>query len=107
MDGVEALARVKQLKRERDALDGSYADLMKELAEWDRGSVKLIARFVNYIEMERAQSSTLSDLVADAYQGAIKAVDIRRSARSRPTGPTDQASSESKWHVSNHNTSLR
>lgn len=75
MEHAEAMARIEQLKREREALEGSYADLMRELEETGvipeedrpREMMMLVARLVNYINIERQQFQTLYELLLDAY----------------------------------------
>jgi hypothetical protein len=77
----EALNRMEQLQREREALDGSYADLKAEVdaayatadaAERERRLGALLARFAGYIDMERRQSRIAVELVMDAYRHLVR-----------------------------------
>jgi hypothetical protein len=77
----EALSRMEQLQREREALDGSYADLKAEVdaayetedaTERERRLSALLARFAGYIDMERRQSRIAVELVMDAYRHLVQ-----------------------------------
>jgi phage host-nuclease inhibitor protein Gam len=78
----EALDRIEQLQREREALDGSYADLKAEVDaayaptdpdERERRLAALLARLASYVDMERRQSRISFELVMDAYQRLVGA----------------------------------
>jgi predicted transcriptional regulator len=78
----EALDRIEQLQREREALDGSYADLKAEVDaayeptdpdERERRLAALLARLASYVDMERRQSRISFELVMDAYQRLVRA----------------------------------
>jgi hypothetical protein len=80
----EALDRIEQLQREREALDGSYADLKAEVdaayaptdpEERERRLAALLGRLATYVDMERRQSRISFELVMDAYQRLVKAHD--------------------------------
>jgi hypothetical protein len=81
MELKEALDRMEQLQREREALDGSYADLKAQVdaaydtddaVERERRLSALLARFAGYIDMERRQSKVAVELVMDAYQHLVR-----------------------------------
>jgi hypothetical protein len=75
------LARLDRLRREREALEASYADFKSELAaertppsdpdERIEALSALIRRLVTYVEMEREQSAVLFELLVHAYQRAV------------------------------------
>lgn len=81
MEFNEALSRMEQLQREREELDGSYADLKAEVdaayatedaAERERRLGALLARFASHIDMERRQSRVAVELVMDAYRHLVR-----------------------------------
>jgi hypothetical protein len=79
----EIRVAIDQLTRDRQALDGSYADLKKDLGKMatkvrsgqstkpDPEVVQLLLRLANHVEMERAQVETLWQLLHDAYASAV------------------------------------
>jgi len=86
MDMNEATATLEQLAREREALDGSYADLSAEMdrlteaggppediGERYQQLLTHFRRLANYLEMERGISRRTFGLLMDAYQRLEKA----------------------------------
>jgi phage host-nuclease inhibitor protein Gam len=80
----EALDRIERLQREREALDGSYADLKAQIdsayapvdaAERERRLGALLKRLATYVDMERRQSRVSYELAMDAYQRLVQASD--------------------------------
>ena len=90
MELREALDRIEQLQREREALDGSYADLKAEVDaayeptdpdERERRLAALLARLASYVDMERRQSRISFELVMYAYKGLVRVDGEEQSTR--------------------------
>jgi hypothetical protein len=82
VDFRDALASLDRLKREREALNVSLDDVMRELAADDlpagleeryRRLHQLTVRLGNYAQTERQQNDLLMELLADAYSQLINA----------------------------------
>jgi hypothetical protein len=79
-DHETAMAQLEELKREREALEGSYADFnarLEKLRErWKTGEIpppapefaELLPLLGNYLEMEREQVAKLFALLLDTYR---------------------------------------
>jgi len=82
VDFHDALASLDRLRREREALNGSLNDVMRELAADDvpadieeryRRLHQLTVRLGNYVQTEQQQNDLLMELLADAYSRLINA----------------------------------
>lgn len=76
-----------KLRREREALEASYADVDAEVGEmherWKAGDLppeaavvdfaKLVGILSNYLTVEREQAGTLFALLLDAYASVVEA----------------------------------
>ena len=80
LDFENAMQKLEQVKREREALEASYLDFKADLVrlakegealavkpEIPSGFAEVLARLTNYVEMEREQSARLFELLLDAY----------------------------------------
>jgi len=82
VDFHDALASLDRLRREREALNDSLNDVMRELAADDvsadieeryRRLHQLTVRLGNYAQTEQQQNDLLMELLADAYSRLINA----------------------------------
>ena len=82
MDFHDALASLDRLRRERESLNDSLEDVMRELAADDvpadleeryRRLHQLTVRLGNYAQTEQQQNDLLMELLADAYSRLINA----------------------------------